>query len=149
MRRNIETQVAIDAPLDVVWDVVVDLDRYREWNPFIIEARGKAEVGQELSLRMQRPKKSEEEVHKPTVTVVERNRMLQWSGIIRHASIFRARHEFLLEKNDKGGAGGVLLRQREDFGGLTMPLAGGMVWRIEEGFLLMNAALKVRAESIA
>ncbi|MEW1923814.1 SRPBCC domain-containing protein [Streptomyces sp. NPDC088360] len=146
MRRSIETSVSIDAPFDVVWDVVVDFDRYRDWNPFIIEARGKAEVGQELSLRMQRPKKSEEEVHKPTVTVVEKNRQLQWSGIIRHPNVFRARHEFLLEKGENGG---VLLRQREDFGGLTMPFAGGMVWRIEEGFMLMNAALKVRAESIA
>lgn len=46
-------------------------------------------------------------------------------------------------------AGGVLLRQREDSGGLTMPFAGGMVWRIEEGFMIMSAALKVRAESMA
>ncbi|MEU2872881.1 SRPBCC domain-containing protein [Streptomyces olivoreticuli] len=143
--RSIETSVAIDAPLDVVWGVVVDFDRYGEWNPFILEARGKAEVGQELRLRMQRPKKSKEEVHHPTVTAVEENRHLQWSGIIRHATVFRARHEFLLDELESGG---VRLRQREDFGGLTMPFAGGMVWRIEEGFMLMNAALKVRAESL-
>ncbi|GAA4658981.1 SRPBCC family protein [Streptomyces youssoufiensis] len=141
--RTIETYVNIAAPLDVVWDVIVDFDRYGEWNPFILEARGKAEVGQELWLRMQRPKKSQQETHSPTVTVVERNRHLQWSGVIRHATVFRARHEFLLEETETG----VRLRQREDFGGLTMPFAGGMVWRIEEGFLLMNAALKVRAES--
>ncbi|MEW9517755.1 SRPBCC family protein [Streptomyces tubercidicus] len=144
MRRSIETAVDIDAPLDKVWDVIVDFDRYGEWNPFILEARGKAEAGQKLWLRMQRPAKADEEVHTPTVTVVEKDRHLQWSGIIRHAMVFRARHEFLLEERESG----VRLRQREDFGGLTMPLAGGMVWRIEEGFLLMNAALKVRAESL-
>lgn len=144
MRRSIETAVDIDAPLDKVWDVIVDFDRYGEWNPFILEARGKAEAYQKLWLRMQRPAKAHEEVHTPTVTVVEKDRHLQWSGIIRHAMVFRARHEFLLEERESG----VRLRQREDFGGLTMPLAGGMVWRIEEGFLLMNAALKVRAESL-
>lgn len=146
MRRDIDTFVHIDAPISVVWDVIVDFDCYRDWNPFIIDASGKAEVGQGLRLRMQRPKKPNEEVHQPTVTVVEKERKLQWSGIIRHANIFRARHEFVLEEV---GAGGVLLRQREDFGGLTMPFAGGMVWRIEEGFMIMNAALKVRAESMA
>lgn len=142
--RSIETFVNIDAPLETVWDVIVDFDRYGEWNPFILEARGKAEAGQKLWLRMQRPAKPREEVHTPTVTVVEKNRHLQWSGVIRHATVFRARHEFLLEET----ATGVRLRQREDFGGLTMPFAGGMVWRIEEGFLLMNAALKVRAEAL-
>ncbi|MCC3774214.1 SRPBCC domain-containing protein [Streptomyces sp. UNOB3_S3] len=142
--RSIETFVNIDAPLETVWDVIVDFDRYGEWNPFILEARGKAEAGRKLWLRMQRPAKPREEVHTPTVTVVEKNRHLQWSGVIRHATVFRARHEFLLEET----ASGVRLRQREDFGGLTMPLAGGMVWRIEEGFLLMNAALKVRAEAL-
>jgi hypothetical protein len=146
MRRDIDTFVHVDAPVSVVWDVVTDFAAYRDWNPFIIDASGKAEVGQELRLRMQRPKKSNEEVHHPTVTVVEKERQLQWSGIIRHANIFRARHEFILEDRGKDG---VLLRQREDFGGLTMPFAGGMVWRIEEGFMLMNAALKVRAESMA
>lgn len=131
MRRDIDTFVHIDAPIFVVWDVIVDFDCYRDWNPFIIDASGKAEVGQGLRLRMQRPKKPNEEVHQPTVTVVEKERKLQWSGI------------------EEVGAGGVLLRQREDFGGLTMPFAGGMVWRIEEGFMIMNAALKVRAESMA
>lgn len=131
MRRDIDTFVHIDAPISVVWDVIVDFDCYRDWNPFIIDASGKAEVDQRLRLRMQRPKKPNEEVHQPTVTVVEKERKLQWSGI------------------EEVGAGGVLLRQREDFGGLTMPFAGGMVWRIEEGFMIMNAALKVRAESMA
>ncbi|GAA2244546.1 SRPBCC domain-containing protein [Streptomyces amakusaensis] len=146
MHREIDTFVRIDSSISVVWDVVTDFDRYRDWNPFIIDASGKAEVGQGLRLRMQRPQKSHEEVHHPTVTVVEKERKLQWSGIIRHANVFRARHEFLLEELEGGG---VLLRQREDFGGLTMPFAGGMVWRIEEGFMIMNAALKVRAESMA
>ncbi|MCZ1008983.1 SRPBCC family protein [Streptomyces lydicus] len=47
-RRSSETAVGIEAPSDKVWDVIVDFDRYGEWNPFILEARGKAAAGQTL-----------------------------------------------------------------------------------------------------
>ncbi|WP_435770020.1 SRPBCC family protein [Nocardioides sp. SYSU DS0651] len=30
--------IEIDAPLDVVWQVMVDTDRYGEWNPFVERA---------------------------------------------------------------------------------------------------------------
>ncbi|MCX4834917.1 MULTISPECIES: SRPBCC domain-containing protein [unclassified Streptomyces] len=143
-RRSIDTHVDIDAPVQAVWEAVTDLDRYRDWNPFIIDASGRIEAGARLHLRMQRPMKTEEETHTPTVTALHEGRLLQWSGIIKHPAFFRARHSFVLEERD----GGVRLRQLEEFGGLSMPLAGAMVWRIEQGFMLMNAALKVRAESL-
>ncbi|MCZ1008982.1 hypothetical protein [Streptomyces lydicus] len=78
---------------------------------------------------MQRPEKAHEEVHTPTVTVVGKDRHLQWSGTIRHAMVFRARHELLLGERESG----VRLRRSEDYGDPSMPLAGGMVRRIEEG----------------
>ena len=30
-------EALIDAPIDVVWAVMLDTDRYGEWNPFIVE----------------------------------------------------------------------------------------------------------------
>ena len=32
-----EASVTIEAPIDVVWAVMTDVARYREWNPFIVE----------------------------------------------------------------------------------------------------------------
>lgn len=29
------TNITIDAPIDTVWDVLLDWDKYAEWNPFV------------------------------------------------------------------------------------------------------------------
>src|SRR5215831_10210613 len=41
-----QCSVAIDAPIELVWQVMTDFDRYAEWNPFVvqIERRGGAPV---------------------------------------------------------------------------------------------------------
>src|SRR4051812_27076858 len=47
-----ECSIEIDAPPPVVWGVMLDLARYREWNPFIVDVRGptSVEVGSRLTL---------------------------------------------------------------------------------------------------
>ena len=35
----------IDAPAEVVWQLLSDLPGFASWNPFIREARGTAQVG--------------------------------------------------------------------------------------------------------
>jgi uncharacterized protein YndB with AHSA1/START domain len=51
-----EARITIDAPAEIVWSVMVDLDRYGEWNPFIlrITTRGgpEARVGDRILLRV-------------------------------------------------------------------------------------------------
>ena len=44
--------VQIDAPAQIVWEVLVDFDRYSEWNPFCVEASGVLEVGEPLSMKL-------------------------------------------------------------------------------------------------
>ena len=42
--------VEITAPAEQVWDVLVDFERYREWNPFCVEAEGILALGEPLPL---------------------------------------------------------------------------------------------------
>jgi hypothetical protein len=42
----------IDAPVERVWDVIADLPRYPEWNPFVVSARSSLEVGEPILLRV-------------------------------------------------------------------------------------------------
>jgi len=39
------SQAHIAAPPEVVWKVIVDLEAYAEWNPWLSQAKGSAEVG--------------------------------------------------------------------------------------------------------
>ena len=51
-----EVQVAIDAPIELVWRVMLDLDAYAAWNPFISRidppASRPAQVGDDLVLHV-------------------------------------------------------------------------------------------------
>ena len=38
-------EVEVDAPQPIVWEVLTDLEGYAQWNPWITEAEGTAEVG--------------------------------------------------------------------------------------------------------
>ncbi len=33
------TRIEIDAPIEIVWAAMLDLPRYREWNPFVVDVR--------------------------------------------------------------------------------------------------------------
>ena len=45
-------RVAIAAPVEKVWEVLVDFERYHQWNPFCVEASGKLAVGEALTMKL-------------------------------------------------------------------------------------------------
>jgi len=51
-----ETSVDIDAPIDLVWEVMTDVARYREWNPFVVALTpvrpGPLTVGSDIHLEV-------------------------------------------------------------------------------------------------
>jgi len=48
MHREIATEIVIDAPARIVWDILVDFARYREWNPYIPSLAGTARTGERV-----------------------------------------------------------------------------------------------------
>ena len=53
MGRYIITQsVEVDAPAAVVWDVIADLPRYGEWNPFVVAAVSSLKPGDAIDMRV-------------------------------------------------------------------------------------------------
>ncbi|WP_433683524.1 SRPBCC family protein [Nocardia sp. CA-119907] len=46
----IDATVEIDAPAELVWQVITDLPRYGEWNPFCIEARSTLVPGEPIDM---------------------------------------------------------------------------------------------------
>lgn len=57
--------VEIDAPADLVWEVLTDLPRYGEWNPFCIRCESTLDMGAPVTMTMRNAWNDE------TVTFVE------------------------------------------------------------------------------
>jgi hypothetical protein len=140
--RSIDTEISIDASPLAVWDLLVDFDRYHEWNPFIPRGAGRPEIGATLVLEMQ-PPGDKLRTMRPTVLVATPGEHLRWRGTLSIPGLFTGRHEFILEPL---GAAGTRVRHREDFTGLLVPFLGGTLKKTEQGFHALNEALKKRAE---
>lgn len=44
--------VEIDAPVEGVWDILMDVDRYGEWNPFTTRVATNFEIGSPVDLHV-------------------------------------------------------------------------------------------------
>jgi len=44
--------VTINAPASLVWDILLDMPKYGEWNPFCVECESMLEMGAAVSLAL-------------------------------------------------------------------------------------------------
>jgi hypothetical protein len=49
----LDDQVDVDASPDLVWEVLTDLPRYGEWNPFVVECQSTLEPGDPIEMKVQ------------------------------------------------------------------------------------------------
>lgn len=143
--RRIASEVQISARPEEVWFVLTDFQRFPEWNPFLVEAAGRAEPGQRLSMRIQLPGSGREMVFKPTVLVSEPARLLRWRGRLGVRGVFDGLHTFELTPRE----GGTHVLQTEMFSGVLVPFTASIIRQSEVGFGLLTDALKKRVESSA
>jgi hypothetical protein len=142
MKYQLHSEIDIDAPPEVVWSVLTDLDGYHEWNPFVVSAKGTVAVGERLTNRIE-PPGGKGMTFKPTVTIVETDQVFEWLGRLGVPGIFDGRHRFELEAT----ASGTHFTQSEFFkGALVRFLKGSLDDHTMQGFEAMNRALKDRAE---
>ncbi|MDX2274587.1 MAG: SRPBCC domain-containing protein [Hyphomonadaceae bacterium] len=45
-------RVEIDAPASIVWDILIDMPKYGEWNPFCVEAKSTLEMGAPVFMKL-------------------------------------------------------------------------------------------------
>ena len=145
MHHQLHTEIDIDAPPDVVWSVLTDLDGYSAWNPFITSAEGTAEVGRQLTNRLE-PPGGRAITFRPRVTMVDPERTFEWLGRLGFRGVFDGRHRFELKPTATGTH---LVHGEEMTGLLVRVLRSSLDSQTKPGFEAMNTALKTRAESIA
>ncbi|MGZ3790351.1 MAG: SRPBCC family protein [Bacteriovorax sp.] len=140
---KIETEIKINAPVQVVWNVLTDFSRHPEWNPFIKSIVGTLSPGERLKVHICPPGQSGMSFA-PFVLKVDPEKEFSWKGKLLVPGLFDGEHFFLLENI---GPNETRLVHGEQFSGLLVPLLKSMLSRTKMGFDLMNQALKERAES--
>lgn len=143
MKKEIRTEIEIDAPPDRVWTVLTDFERFPDWNPFVTRVEGDPRVGETLKIEVQLPG-SRRLNFTPIVLRAEPGRELTWVGTMPLGA-FRGEHFHRIEA---AGDSRIRFVHGEHFSGWMV----GLVWRlygpaIEAGYELMNKALKKEAES--
>jgi hypothetical protein len=100
LRREMRTQIDIDAPPESVWSVLTAFKAYGEWNPAIIAVSGDVRVGSRLTLRFQ-PPGARGYTFRPRLLVVDRLRELRWAGWPRMPFVFETEHYFAIDPQDE------------------------------------------------
>ena len=148
--------VSIDAPIDVVWDVMLDTEAYGEWNPFVERlespqpptegdpivlhvrwANGRSARSPERIVAIQPPRRDSDGVATACLSYV-------YEGLPSKLGLVKGvRHQRL--RQEPGGQ--TSYDTVEEFSGPLVRFAGP--GRVAEGFARHAAALKRRAEERA
>jgi|SaaInlV_100m_DNA_5_1039725.scaffolds.fasta_scaffold00745_19 hypothetical protein len=143
--KKIETEIQINASPQEVWSILTNLEKYSDWNPFVINASGVVAVGETIEVLIC-PPEGKQMLFKPTVTEAEENTKFSWLGRLLMPGIFDGEHIFAITATPNG----CVLTQNENFSGMLVPL----LWKslntdTRVGFESMNQALKQRAEALS
>lgn len=155
-RPRAEASISIDAPLELVWQVMLDVDRYPAWNPFVTRVEGLSgapRAGQPMRLHVTFGDGSRV-VSREEISLVDppaadasgtRRAALEYAfrGPLHALYLVRGSRRQTLEAT---GAGPTLYRSEEEFRGVFsafVPLAN-----VRDGFERHARALKSRAEEL-
>lgn len=135
--------IDIDAPPQVVWDILLDLERYGEWNPFVIRVKGRAGVGEPVTLTVKMGGRTIKQ--RLVIRRFEPPSTLVWTIPAEDSLILRGGRTQRIE--DLGG-GRCRYISREELLGLASPVVGLFTKSaIQHGMEAGARALKARAEA--
>ena len=141
---RIEHRVGVQAPAEVIWEVISDLKSWERWNPLYPKASGDIRIGAALDLTLALPDQPPQQIQ-PTVLEWVPNEQLHWrltmlGGLVRTIRYFEI---------ENLGAESCIVSNGEILGGLVGPRVGKRMGRnLYRAFVGMNEALKTRAEAL-
>jgi hypothetical protein len=136
--------IEIDAPAARVWDVLVDLQSYVAWNPFIVQASGQPRVGERLDITIAAPGLKPVSF-RPRVLDFQPGHLLRWKGEYKVPGLFDGRHALVV---DALGPDRTRFTTHEEVSGVLLPFLGKVMRASQDGFEQMASALKDRAEEL-
>ena len=138
MTKQIKTSININATKEKVWEILMDFEKYPEWNPFIKSISGNIKIGNRIKVKLQGM------AFTPTVVTLNKNIEFKWLGHLLLKGLFDGEHKFVLTDN---GNGSINFEQSENFKGILVRLLSKSLDKdTKNGFEQMNNQLKIRAE---
>jgi len=139
---SVVTGLVIEAPIERVWQVLLDFPSYPRWNPLLPEAGGEPRLGARVAFRARVGTRTPLLRFTGTIRACAPHR-LEWTGGV--PGLLAGRHVLELT----GAGGGTRLVHREDFRGLIALLLGRrLVDFVRPAYAAMDRALARRvAES--
>ena len=137
LTRILDSWIEIRAPLSDVWEALVDIGSWGQWNSFIPVVEGELAVGKTLTISVVSPG-MKAMTFKPEVFAIEKHQRISWGGGFL-GFVYKGVHEFILEEVDSSTT---RFRQIETFQGPIVLLMKAMIQKTALGYLDMNEAFK-------
>ena len=142
--KTIETNIIVDSKPNKIWAILTKFEEYELWNPFMTKVVGNAILGSKIEVNI-KTISGKQRTYFPIITKCEINRELRWKGKSFLPGIFDGERIFVIEETNDNR---VSFLHKEVFKGLGVKLVGDKLDQdLRESFVMMNKALKVRAES--
>ena len=141
--KEYTTTVVINAPPALVWAILVDAPKYRDWNPEIVGIDGGIDRGERITGHVRLGSGAVRRVAL-VVAAFEAPRRMEW--ILRMPlGLFVGRRIFTVAPNGRGSE----FRLHLEMSGLLLPLILRSVGGRQPEVDSFSAALKSRAETVA
>ncbi len=142
--HQIKSEITINAPIDIIWNTLLDFNAYQSWNPFIRKLEGNPEVGAKLVATIQ-PAGKKPMVFRPKILTIS-NYHFSWIGNLVVRGLFDGQHHFKLTPLTDSS---VKFSHYESFSGvLRKPILAMIRKSTQLGFEEMNEALKNLCEIV-
>ncbi len=135
----------IAAPTSLVWEVITDLPRYPEWNPFVVRAKSSLQVGKPISMRVRVLPLFAQPQREIILECLPEERLCYGiPGLPLGALRSRRYHEIRPDGTDRTHYG-----SHFELDGWLAPLTRALLaGRLEQGFAAMTQAIQQRAEEL-
>ncbi len=141
------TDIIIDVPQQLVWEQVTNFAAYSDWNPFVLKADAKFEVGGTIHF-LEDIKQFGQHWIKAQFLSIDAPNSFVWQGYFGSPFLFTVRHSFIFETVSEQQT---RFTQKHQNSGLLIPY---LAWRgvycvSHQGYLDYNQALKERCENVS
>ena len=141
--KEIKAEINIASTSNKVWETLMDLENWSQWNPIVNNIQGNLIVGSELSITMSDSKGTDAKKYRATITELNKEKRFSFIATMMAKFMFSAERIIEIKPTEKDA----LFIQREIYTGIMVSLFWKKLSTDALGMLnSMNEALKKEVE---